>query len=90
MNGIINSPTDQPKKLEPPSTTLAFVTFNKSKQLTKINHSIKEKDSINDISFALMNGRSYYLLAIATDSGIKVFELNFRDQSKSNSVEVVK
>ena len=73
LNGIKTSPTDQPNKLEPPSTTLIFVTFNKNKQLSKINHFIKEKDSINDLSFALMNGRSYYLLAIATDSGMKIF-----------------
>lgn len=34
---------------------------------------IKETKTINDISWALMNGRSYYLLAVASDSFIKVF-----------------
>lgn len=43
---------------------------------------IKESRTINDISWALMNGRSYYLLAVASDAFIKVFELNVRETQK--------
>lgn len=30
----------------------------------------------------MMNGRSYYLLAVATDLFIKIFELNIREAQK--------
>jgi hypothetical protein len=56
--------------------TIAFVNFrsNFNKPLEKISvPKIKEVKTINDISWALMNGRSYYLLAVASDAFIKVF-----------------
>jgi hypothetical protein len=57
-------------------STVAFVNFNRNlgKPLEKISvPKIKESRTINDISWALMNGRSYYLLAVASDAFIKVF-----------------
>lgn len=33
-----------------------------------------------------MNGRSYYLLAVASDAFVKVFELNIRDSPNSAPV----
>lgn len=34
--------------------------------------------AVNDISWAFVNGRSYHLLAIATDTFTKVFEINLK------------
>jgi hypothetical protein len=38
-----------------------------------------------------MNGRSYYLLAVASDSFIKIFELSIRDsQTQTPIIDVLK
>jgi hypothetical protein len=36
-----------------------------------------------------MNGRSYYLLALASDSFIKVFELNIRETQKESPLPII-
>ena len=53
---------------------------------------IKETKTINDISWALMNGRSYHLLAIASDNFVKIFEINIREVQKEGlpAVDVLK
>ena len=78
LNGMkifSNSMEEQEEKIEI-SNTIVFINFNRNlnKPLQKINvPKIKETKTINDVSWALMNGRSYYLLAVASDSFIKVF-----------------
>jgi hypothetical protein len=38
-----------------------------------------------------MNGRSYYLLAVASDAFIKIFELSIREsQNSASSVDVLR
>lgn len=72
-NNSIEEEEERPESI----STVAFVNFNRNmmnKPLEKIVvPKIKETKTINDISWALMNGRSYYLLAVASDSFIKVF-----------------
>lgn len=76
------------------TNTVAFVNFsrNLAKPLERISvPGIKEKEAINDISWALMNGRSYHLLAIAADTFIKVFEINIKEASKDvTTVDILK
>ena len=58
------------------SNTVIFINFNRNqpKALERISvPKIKESKNINDISWALMNGRSYHLLAIASDAFVKIF-----------------
>jgi|JI9StandDraft_2_1071091.scaffolds.fasta_scaffold123627_2 hypothetical protein len=68
------------------SNTVVFVNFSRSnvnKPLEKISvPAIKEREAINDISWALTNGRSYHLLAIASETFVKILEINIREQSK--------
>lgn len=46
---------------------------------------------MNDISWAHNNGRSYNMLAVATDNSLKIYEINFKDSREGNkSLEVSK
>lgn len=75
LNGFKNKPEDQPIKIQPIST-VAFAYFDyENYSLQKINApAFKDlKASVNDISWAFVNGRSYHLLSIATDLYTKVF-----------------
>lgn len=67
------------------SPTVVFVNFNRAlnKPLEKLSvPKLREARTINDISWALMNGRSYYILGVASDAFIKVFELGIRESQK--------
>lgn len=50
------------------------------------------KSAVNDISWAFVNGRSYHLLAIATDSYTRVFEVNLRnvEDTGQKGIEIIK
>ena len=70
-----NSDPEEPERVEYVNT-VAFINFNRNlpKALDKITvPKIKEFKTINDISWSLMNGRSYHLLAIASDNFVKIF-----------------
>ena len=88
-NNSIEEEEERPESI----STVAFVNFNRNmmnKPLEKIVvPKIKETKTINDISWALMNGRSYYLLAVASDSFIKVFELNIRETQRDVTVPTI-
>lgn len=61
--------------------TVAFAYFDyENYSLEKVNApAFKDiKSAVNDISWAFVNGRSYHLLAIATDSFTRVFEINLK------------
>jgi hypothetical protein len=76
---IYNS--DREEEAQENNNTLLFINFNRNmvKPLEKISvPKIKEFKTINDVSWALMNGRSYHLLAVASDAFIKIFEINIR------------
>ena len=74
------------KKIKP-SNTIQFVKITKDKEFRVIKeHSIHETRTINDISWALINGRSYNLLAIASDVGVKIFEIILSDSYKEIDV----
>jgi hypothetical protein len=75
LDGFKSRPEDEPIKIEPIST-VAFAYFDYEKfELQKIlAPAFKEiKSAVNDISWAYVNGRSYHLLAIATDTCTKLF-----------------
>lgn len=42
-----------------------------------------ETESVNDVSWSLMNGRSYHLVASATDVSVRIFYLRIEDKSLS-------
>lgn len=77
-----SSNTEEVEKLES-TNSVAFILFNKSSESKPLERiivpKIKESKAINDISWALMNGRSYYLLAIASESFLKIYELSIKD-----------
>lgn len=55
---------------------MAFAYFDyETYNLEKINAPVFKdiKVAVNDISWAFVNGRSYHLLAIATDSFTRIF-----------------
>jgi inhibitor of KinA sporulation pathway (predicted exonuclease) len=52
------------------------------------------KSAVNDISWAFVNGKSYHLLAIATDACTKLFEINLKSLDEGNinsrNIEILK
>ena len=58
--------------------------LGKDKQFTKVRHSIKENRTVNDISWALINGRSYNLLGVASDNSVRIFEVEVFRQGSSD------
>ena len=96
LHGFKNKPEDEPIKIQPMST-VAFAYFDyENYSLQKINApAFKDtKTAVNDISWAFVNGRSYHLLAIATDSYTKVFEVNVKAvedlNGSSRTIQVMK
>ena len=53
---------------------------------------MKETQAINDVSWASVQGRSYHLLAVATDAFSKVYEINFKESASGPNtiLEVLK
>ncbi len=96
LNGFKNKLEDQPIKIDAVST-VAFAYFDyENYVLDKINApAFKDfKTAVNDISWAFVNGRSYHLLAIASDTQTKVYEINLKQVEELNgpsrSIEVLK
>lgn len=82
FKGLKMSENDSPMVFDP-RPTLAFYSlfcneFNgtelTSLLLKKISKSnIRETHAVNDISWAPVHGRSYHLLAVATDNATKIY-----------------
>ena len=52
---------------------------------------IKENQSVNDISWANVDARSYHLLAVGTDSSAKIYEVQLKDpRGTFKSMDVLK
>jgi hypothetical protein len=52
--------------------TLQFVVAEEAGWVT-MNFPYNETESVNDVSWALMNGRSYHLVAMSTDTLVRIF-----------------
>jgi hypothetical protein len=52
--------------------TLQFVIAEEAGWAT-MNFPYNETESVNDVSWGLMNGRSYHLVAMSTDTVVRIF-----------------
>lgn len=47
----------------------------------------EEMESVNDVSWALMNGRSYHLVASATDTCVRIFYLRIDELNRAITID---
>ena len=52
--------------------------------------SLKQRSSVNDVSWAFLNGRSYHLLAASTDVNTVVYEVSITNDQSQKSISILK